>query len=116
MRVGIMLEMAKAFVVLRNRVFQKQQKIVFHIRVGILVDRQTARRMLREQHAHAVGRSVRRKMLINLAGYLDHFFAEVRPDVQSDNFAHASNITNRPGDGLSGRITFYPNFPVKLAE
>jgi hypothetical protein len=38
MRVGIVLEMAKAFVKLRNRVFQKKEHITFHVRVGIFVD------------------------------------------------------------------------------
>ena len=56
MRVGIMLEMPEAFVKLRDRVFQKQKNIVFHVRVGVFVYRQAAGRVLREKNANAVRR------------------------------------------------------------
>jgi hypothetical protein len=65
--------MPKAFVILRNRIFQKKQKIMLHIRVGILIDRQTARRMLCEQNADAFARVG--NIFFNFARNLDQFFA-----------------------------------------
>ena len=54
MRVGVVFKMAEAVVKLRNRIFQKKQHIAFHVRVGVLVDGQTARRMLRKKNVNAI--------------------------------------------------------------
>ena len=54
MRVGVVFKVPEAVVKLRNRIFQKKQHIAFHVRVGVFIYRQAARRVLREQKAHAV--------------------------------------------------------------
>lgn len=51
MGVGIMLEMAKTFVILGNRVFEKKQNITLNIRIGVFINCQTAGRVLRKKHA-----------------------------------------------------------------
>lgn len=76
MRVGVVFVVPKAFVKLRDRIFQKQQKIVLHVRVGVLIDRQTARRMLCEQNANPFARFGNK--LFNFARDLDQFFALFR--------------------------------------
>jgi hypothetical protein len=70
--------MLEAFVKLRDRVFQKQKHIVFDVRVGVFVDRQTARRMLREQNADAFFRMGFAEELFHFLRNFDHFLALAR--------------------------------------
>ena len=75
--------MAKAFVKLRDRVFQKQKNIVFDVRVGVFVDGQTAGRVLREKHADAFLRFRFAQNVFDLRSYFDHLLALFRLDLKS---------------------------------
>lgn len=81
MRVGVVFKVSEAFVILRNQIFQKQQHIVFDIRVGVFVDGQTARRMLREKNANAVFCFGLAQMFFDFGGDFNHFLAFVRFDI-----------------------------------
>jgi hypothetical protein len=51
MGIGIMLEMLKMWLVLRYQPLKKPEHIALYVRVGVLIYRQAASRMLREQNA-----------------------------------------------------------------
>ena len=57
MRVGIFFAMTKAHAVLRNQGAERVQHVARHIGIGILVHRQTSRRVLHIEHDDALARA-----------------------------------------------------------
>ena len=70
-----MLEMFEILVVLRDESVQKTKHVRFYVRVGILIYRQAARSMLREQNANAFFCVGFADNIFDFARNINHFFA-----------------------------------------
>ena len=73
MRVGVVLEVLEVWFVLRDQPVKKSEHVRLHIRIRILIDRQTARRVLREQYTDPVG--LIGNQLLNFRCDVDHLLA-----------------------------------------
>ncbi len=71
--VGVLLAVLKMRVVLRDQAPEKAEHVALHIRVSVFVYGQTARSVLNEEDADTF--TIFRQMLLDIACYVDHFFA-----------------------------------------
>lgn len=104
MRVRVMLEMPESLVELRDRVFQEHQDIVSDIGVGVLVDRQTARRVLREKNDDTFARF--RDKPCDRWSDLEKFLARSGPDGDRFHTAIVQRSRRRQKCGRPENVRF----------
>ena len=75
MRVRVLFAVTKTHSVLGNQRAQGMQQVARHIRIGILVNCQTRRRVLHIEHDHAFLRCRFAQLLLHLICKFDEFLA-----------------------------------------